>query len=638
MSALVLHPEGDKARVVDPSAFLEWLTGVEHDGAVACDTETAGLGWSDDVRLVQFGDANDGYAICVDPKLDNQAKDGQALVRFAIKEWKGALIFHNAAFDVNALRRSCGVDPDYVWPRAINTHVMAHVMDPGAMSKKLKDLCVKHLGPEADRLQKGLKQFLDGKEPVWEEDGITPVLDSKGKQKMKKVKGRRTWGWHNVPLLKLAAYGVQDTVLTHNLWTFIQERLSEVEQEVVNKEYEAAIAVYEVELKGMRLDERYAANLQLEWQEFLDKERAWFLAEYAIENPNADAQLINVLMDLGWKPTKYADKGKFNRVTYSKMTGEPKVTSQKKPTLDKKVIKALAAEGSDLCVHLLEYKRINKWKAAYTDNCIEQVDAEGRVHARYNVLGAKTSRMSCSNPPLQQLPKGGGGEVRSMFIASEGHVIASVDYSAIELRLAGALANEPNIIDAYANGIDLYQQTADAIGCDRPAAKIVVLATLYGAGGKTIAKGLGVDPSEGMRLHTAFWDTYPTLSRWNVSMTNKARGGQVKSMWGRTLAPHMPYAAANAVIQGTAAEVMKGGLLRMAEKGLLRYVCAIVHDEVVGDVPEAEAEAWVKATQAALADNSFIIPITAEGEVYGRSWGDGYLADASPTIEEIEDE
>lgn len=547
-------------RVTTLEEVADWLATA--GTAIALDTETTGLEWDAELRLVQLADDKRQYAVTPSAELGD-----------LLHAYKGTIVLHNACFDIHALEAGGVIEPDYMWPRVLDTYVMAHVKDPDRRNG-LESLTATLLG----------------------------VDDKEWKSAFKKRMRKRKWTFATVPLLALSPYGRSDALNTFKLYEYFCRTLSADEWSVVQNEMEALVAVYEVQNHGLRLDLDYARELQDRWQRTIEAKRADFLEKWGIANPNANRQVASALKERGWVPSEHTP------------TGEPK--------LDKAVLKELAP-AYPLVEDLLALKRIVKWKAAYVDNCLEEVDHRGYVHARYNSLGAKTGRMSCSQPPLQQLPKGGGGEVRRLFIASEGCVIASVDYSAIELRLAGALSGEPRIIEAYANGTDIYQQVADAIGVPRPVAKVVVLASLYGWQGGGAAAPPGYTIPEQKDLIHGFWSTYPTLSRWVQATTRRYRSAR-SELWGRPLRPHAPYAAANAVIQGTAAEVMKEGLLRLGERGLLPWVAAIVHDEVVLDIHAESAEETVQEVVDTLRDDRFAIPLVAEGEVYGRSWGDGY--------------
>jgi len=547
--------------------LLLWLS---ERSRVVVDTETDGLAWEAAVRLVQFGDSHGGFAISVENEV------GRALVRHALTMYRGQLVFHNSAFDIRRLGQ-IGCDPDYLWPRAINTHTLAHIVEPGEISFKLKDLAVKYLGPEANEAEKAMKALAKAQ-------GL-------GKE------------WWKLPLCDLAPYGIKDTVLTSRLYDFYAPQLADSDWAVCARELEAAEAVAQVQWKGFRFDVAGAEKLRARWQEERLADQDWF-AQFGIVKPGSSRQVSKVLMEQGWQPEKYTPTGEV--------------------TLDRVVLKTLG--DYEVARRHIEWKRRDKWTAAYIDGALNAVDSQGRVHAGYNPLGARTGRMSCSKPPLQQLPKGGGGEIRSLFIASEGNLIGSVDYSQIEMRLAGHFSQDPDIIQMYEEGIDVYQEMADFIGCTRPQAKIASLAAVYGSYGKSIAVALNCPVEEAVRIVDAFWQQFPKLGRWCRAVQNAARGGRVPhSQWGRGLRPHLPYAAGNAIIQGTAAEVLKDGLLRLAEANLLQYVVALVHDEVVLDVPEADAVAVTNQVAVVLEDRNFIIPLTAEPEVYGKSWGDGYV-------------
>jgi len=559
-------------QVVGADHFARWIDAQPRKAGLAIDTETAGLAWDDDVRLVQFGNSTEGFAISVNTQA------GRDLVLAAVASYRGEIIMHNAAFDAHRLDQ-VGVDClRDIWHRVSDTHVLAHILNPDRLSFKLKQLARVELGDDMTEADRQLKKH------------------------MRKQK----WTYATVPLVVLAPYGVQDTIITHQLYTLYTQLLSDLEWQIFSKEMDLRRLVGRyVQWKGMRLDIPYAENLRDEWSAALDIERAWFLEHHGIDNLNANAQIADALVRAGWKPTEFTDK-----------TGAIK--------LDKKILEPLVHDFPFIA-RLLEYKRLNKWLAAYVVNCLNEVDVHGYVHAAYNTLGAKTGRMSCSNPPLQQLPKGGGGEVRALFIASEGNVIASCDYNAIEMRLAGSMSGEPRIIEAYANGVDIYQQFADELDITRPQAKVFSLATLYGATAKRHSIVFGWPTGKARKVVRDFWSSYPLLKQWNDTLIARARQGYpILSMWGRHLRPHMPYAAPNAVVQGTAAEVMKDGLLRLEGADLLKYVVAVVHDEVVLDVPVQDAE-WVSRDVAvALQCDDFTIPLIAEASVYGRSWGAGY--------------
>lgn len=556
----------DTAEQVEHLPTIDYRAWLATRPVIAVDTETSGVEWGATTRLVQFGDGSSAFSVGVETPA------GQAIVREIFSTYDGTLIFHNAGFDIRALER-VNVNPDYIWSRCVDTYTMSHILDPGGIHG-LKPLC----------------------KLLFNED------DDAEQQALKKSMRQNKWTWGTIPVSELVAYGEQDAMLTYRLYERLLEKMESHLFPVLEREMLVSEIMYHVENHGLRLDRKYATELKTRWEADIAADITWF-ATQGIENPNSNRQVAAALKERGWVPGDTTPSGEAK--------------------LDKAVLKDLA-DTYEIAARLLAYKRKVKWLAAYVDNALEQADTNGYVHARYNTLGARTGRMSCSNPPLQQLPTGGGGEVRRLFLASPGNVIASVDYSAIELRLAGALSGETRIIDAYAAGEDIYQQVADSIGSTRTHAKVVVLASLYGAGGHTIAKNLGVSVTEATSLVENFWESYPTLSRWVISQTNKSKRTPPKSLWGRSLSPHAPYAAANAIIQGTAAEVLKDGLLRLSEAGLIHYVAAVVHDEVVIDVPEARAEELANQIAETLTDLRFDVPLVTDPEVFGASWGDGY--------------
>jgi ribonuclease D len=141
--AVVFTPdESGRTRTVTEAEFLAWAETLAPRSGLAVDTETTGLEWDAGVRTVQFGNSECGFAV------DVAHVDGRELVQSALDLYRGPLIFHNSSFDIRRLEQ-VGVDSELVWPRAIDTHVMAHIINPDRLSFKLKQLARVELGDES---------------------------------------------------------------------------------------------------------------------------------------------------------------------------------------------------------------------------------------------------------------------------------------------------------------------------------------------------------------------------------------------------------------------------------------------------------------------------------------------------------
>lgn len=303
-------------------------------------------------------------------------------------------------------------------------------------------------------------------------------------------------------------------------------------------------------------------------------------------------------------------------------------------------------------------KRAAAYGAAWVD---KHVDAAGLVRPSWNQLGAESGRMSCSDPNLQQVPR--GPEYRRCFVARPGCVLVKADYSQIELRIAARVADERVMIAAYQEGRDLHTLTAASIlgkpaeavaKADRQLAKAVNFGLLYGMGWRGLkgyAKanyGVGLTDAQAREYRDGFFRAYPGLKAWHrrVEAAVKRRAGsgaaavyETLTLGGRrcvlpaakkrsdgTLYPNVTEAL-NFPVQGTGADGLKLAIARLWET---RAACLgavpvlFCHDEVVLEAPEGQADqaaAWLEKCMVE-AVQPLIDPVPVEVEVsVGKSWG-----------------
>ena len=321
----------------------------------------------------------------------------------------------------------------------------------------------------------------------------------------------------------------------------------------------------------------------------------------------------------------------------------------------------LAGVSHPLAAKLREYRACAKRVGTYGRAWIEAHAAGGAVLASWNQLGAESGRMSCSNPNLQQIPR--GSEYRRCFVARPGCVLVKADYSQIELRIAAKVANEPVMIAAYKDGRDLHTLTAarvlgkpeaDVTKSDRQLAKAVNFGLLYGMGWKSLkgyAKanyGVTLTDAQARNYREAFFRAYPALRRWHSRVgadvtarfeTDPTCTHEVRTLGGRRRvlpvakrsADGSLYAnkqdALNTPVQGTGADGLKAAIALLWER---RAQCPAAvpvlfcHDEIVLEVPEPDAERaaeWLRACMVdAVAPLLAPVPLEVEGTV-GRSWG-----------------
>jgi DNA polymerase I len=277
------------------------------------------------------------------------------------------------------------------------------------------------------------------------------------------------------------------------------------------------------------------------------------------------------------------------------------------------------AEEHEVARLLLLYRTVSKLKSTYTDSLPKMVDAEtGRIHTSYNQAVTNTGRLSSSDPNLQNIPIRGeaGRGIRRAFIAEEGALLLSADYSQIELRVLAHMSGDPVFCEAFAAGEDIHRRTASEVFGMFPElvttemrrqAKVINFGVIYGQGAFSLAKELGVTP----KLAKAFIDNYferhsGARSFLDGCIREAEVCGFVTTILGRRLPiPDIAskngnvraFAQRNAInypIQGSAADIIKAAMIsvtrRMKLEGVRSRLIMQVHDELVFEVPAEERQ------------------------------------------------
>jgi DNA polymerase-1 len=348
-------------------------------------------------------------------------------------------------------------------------------------------------------------------------------------------------------------------------------------------------------------------------------------------NINSPKQLGDVLfnkMDLP-KPIKY---------------GKGKVVSTAQDVLED-----LAAHH-EIAAWVLEHRQLQKLKGTYLDALPLLADAAGRIHTTFNQVGTATGRLSSTNPNLQNIPirTAVGREIRAAFIAAEGNLLMSADYSQIELRLMAHFSQDPLLLDAYRTGKDIHTLTAAEVFEVDPAtmsketrarAKAVNFGIVYGISPFGLAAQLGIDQKIAKAYIERYYDRYAGIKTFIDRTLDQVRHDQfVKTAFGRIrpipdIQSRNPNqrgfaerTAINTPLQGTAADLIKIAMLRIDEAIRQRQLKSVmtlqVHDELLFDVLPEEAEEMqqlVKQEMESAAE--FSVPIVADVGV-GQNWRD----------------
>ena len=353
--------------------------------------------------------------------------------------------------------------------------------------------------------------------------------------------------------------------------------------------------------------------------------------------------------ELAGQPFNLASPKQLQEILFGKLGIKPtKKTPSGAPSTDEDVLQELALDYP-LPMVLLEYRGLAKLKSTYTDKLPKMINAQtGRVHTSYNQAVAITGRLASSDPNLQNIPvrTAEGRRIREAFIAPNGSVIVSADYSQIELRIMAHLSQDEGMLSAFANNEDIHRATAAEIfGCEREAvtseqrryAKVINFGLIYGMSAFGLAQNLNIERSAAQSYIERYFARYPGVRAYMQDTRELAKQkGYVETYFGRRLwVPEInssngmrragaERAAINAPMQGTAADLIKLAMIAVqnwiAAQQLQTKLIMQVHDELVLEVPEAELD-LVKTMLPQLMQNvaKLDVPLLAEVGV-GNNW------------------
>jgi DNA polymerase-1 len=314
------------------------------------------------------------------------------------------------------------------------------------------------------------------------------------------------------------------------------------------------------------------------------------------------------------------------------------------------VLEELAAHGFAVPQLILQHRELHKLKGTYVDALPLLVAADGRVHTTFNQAVAATGRLSSSDPNLQNIPirTQTGREIRKAFIADEGWVLLSADYSQVELRILAHISQDESLIETFRRGADIHRATAskmfdipeaDLTAEQRRAAKVINFGVLYGMSAFRLSNELGISGAQAKDWIEAYFSRYPKIQEYLDRTLAEARStGKVTTLFGRvryipeihnrsfTVRGNAERMATNAPIQGTAADILKMAMIelerRLGEHSSGARMLLTVHDEIVIEAPEpsaADVAGIVKETM----ENVFplAVPLAVDAH-WGKSWFD----------------
>ena len=418
-------------------------------------------------------------------------------------------------------------------------------------------------------------------------------------------KGVHQITFNQVDVAKAAEYSCEDSDQTLDvhlaLWPQLQalpKLLSVYELEIASSE-----ALYRIERNGVLID-------------------APMLAAQSHELGQRMMQLEVEAHALAGQPFNLSSPKQIGDIFFTKL-GLPivKKTATGAPSTDEEVLEKLA-EDFPLPAKILEHRGLAKLKGTYTDKLAQlALPRTGRVHTHYAQAVAVTGRLSSNDPNLQNIPirTAEGRRVREAFVAAPGCVIASADYSQIELRIMAHISGDESLLKAFHAGLDVHRATAsevfgvpvDQVSSEqRRYAKTINFGLIYGMSAYGLARALSIDNTAAKNFVEKYFARYPGVKQYMDETRLSAKSkGYVETVMGRRLylaeinSPNGPRragaerAAINAPMQGTAADLIKLSMVAVqntldAEHRATKMIMQ-VHDELVFEVPESEVE-WVK--------------------------------------------
>ena len=418
-------------------------------------------------------------------------------------------------------------------------------------------------------------------------------------------KGASQIKFNQVEIAKAAEYSCEDADQTLDVHRVLWPQLEANDKLlfIYQLEIQSSEGLYRIERNGVLID-------------------GPMLARQSAELGARILQLEAEAHALAGQPFNLGSPKQIGEIFFTKL-GLPvvKKTATGAPSTDEEVLEKLA-EDFPLPAKILEHRGLSKLKGTYTDKLAQLAHPRtGRVHTHYAQAVAVTGRLSSNDPNLQNIPvkTAEGRRVREAFVAAPGCVIASADYSQIELRIMAHISEDEALLRAFNEGLDVHRATAaevfgvalDQVSSEqRRYAKVINFGLIYGMSSFGLARNLGIETKAAAAYIDKYFQRYPGVKAYmdETRLSAKSRG-YVETVFGRRLylpeinSPNGPRrsgaerAAINAPMQGTAADLIKLSMVKVQQvldaQARGTKMIMQVHDELVFEVPEAEVE-WVR--------------------------------------------
>ena len=450
--------------------------------------------------------------------------------------------------------------------------------------------------------------------------------------------GKSAITFDKVPISDAVNYAAEDADITLRLWKLFKPMLHANSVTKVYEKLERPLipVLAKMEMDGIKVDRNTLSRMSNNFAQSMSGLEAeiYDLAGQSF-NVGSPKQLGEILFDKLELPG--GKKGK----TGAYGTGVD-------------VLEDLASEGHELPVKVLDWRQMSKLKSTYTDALQGHINPNtGRVHTSYVISGASTGRLSSTDPNLQNIPirSEAGRKIREAFIAEEGNVLLSLDYSQIELRILAHIAKIDTLKQAFHEGQDIHALTASQMfnvpleNMDpmvRRQAKAINFGVIYGISGFGLARNLRIPRKEAQSFIDTYFERFPGIRTYMDETVSFAKeNGYVETLFGRKIhtseinakgpqAGFAKRAAINAPIQGTAADVIRRAMVQMpnAISHLPAKMLLQVHDELIFEVNKDALNETTEVVRNIMEKASepvvkLDVPLVVDAG-FGNNWADAH--------------
>jgi DNA polymerase-1 len=450
--------------------------------------------------------------------------------------------------------------------------------------------------------------------------------------------GKSAITFDKVPISDAVNYAAEDADITLRLWKLFKPMLHANSVTKVYEKLERPLipVLAKMEMDGIKVDRNTLSRMSNNFAQSMSGLEAeiYDLAGQSF-NVGSPKQLGEILFDKLELPG--GKKGK----TGAYGTGVD-------------VLEDLASEGHELPVKVLDWRQMSKLKSTYTDALQGHINPNtGRVHTSYVISGASTGRLSSTDPNLQNIPirSEAGRKIREAFIAEEGNVLLSLDYSQIELRILAHIAKIDTLKQAFHEGQDIHALTASQMfnvpldNMDpmvRRQAKAINFGVIYGISGFGLARNLRIPRKEAQSFIDTYFERFPGIRTYMDGTVSFAKeNGYVETLFGRKIhtseinakgpqAGFAKRAAINAPIQGTAADIIRRAMVQMpnAIAHLPVKMLLQVHDELIFEVSKDALNETTEVVRKIMEKASepvvkLDVPLVVDAG-FGNNWADAH--------------